>query len=581
MKPSLLLQVPFLFVFVSPGSSQSSSLVSASSQGVLGNGRSEDARVSADGTCVAFQSLATNLVPGVANVFTSDIYVRELETGQTSRVSISSNGVEANGSSMLPDISADGRFVTFSSVANNLVIGDTNGVNDVFLHDRALGLTTLVSVDSFGAQGASGSGAPVITANGGAIAFISGASNLVTADSNQAQDVFVHETSTGVTERVSLSTAGVQGTSACYDLAISGDGRYVAFESSASEFVTGDTNDVSDIFVRDRQTGLTTRISVGPAGVQADGGSWGPSLSHDGRYVAFTSFASNLVNGSVSGTLSCYVHDQLTGTTSLVSVDSYGAPAAGICEDAVISSDGRHVTFSSMAATLVAGDNNETRDIFVHDRLLGLTIRTSIGAAGSEADGFNECPAISADGRVVVFDSRATNIVGGDDNGFADVFVRDRAIGGGGLSCGGSAAPGSCPCGNVGAPGEGCSNTSGWGATLARYGTASIANDDLRFVAEQLSLGKPALLFSGSALVGGGQGNYFGDGLRCVGNSIIRIGVQVSDGQGVAMWGPGLATAHGWSVGESRHFQVFYRDAANSPCGSGFNTTPAHSVTLN
>lgn len=561
--------------------SQTTSLVSTSSQGILGNGRSEVARVSADGTCVVYQSLATNLVPGNSGLYLTDILVRDLVTNQTSRVNISSTGIEANGSCSAPDFSADGRLVIFGSMADNLVPLDSNGVSDVFLHDRTTGLTSRISVDSFGTQASSGSGAGGVSTNGEVIAFLSGAFNLVIGDGNQAQDAFVHDTMTGLTERVSISTSGAEGTNATYDVAISGNGRYVAFESSAAEFVIGDTNGVSDIFVRDRDTGITTRVSTGPGGVEANDGSWGPSLSEDGRYVAFTSFASNLVNGSVSGALSCYVHDQVTGVTTLVSVDSHGAPAVGICEDADISADGRHVTFSSMASNLVAGDTNNIRDIFVHDRLLGLTVRSSLHSMGAEANDFNTQPSISGDGKVVVFDSRATNLVGGDTNGVSDVFVRDRAIGGGGVTCGGGGATDPCPCGNTGAVGEGCRNSGGRGALLGLYGTISMAQDDLRFVAEQMSPNKPAMLFAGDSIMGGGIGVPFGDGLRCVGSPIVSLGFRLTDWNGMAIWGPGVSATHPWSAGETRHFQVFYRDLVSSPCGAAFNTTPTHSLTLN
>jgi Tol biopolymer transport system component len=580
MKHNSLLRLTTLLIIGSTGYAQTTALVSADPQSLPGNGRSEAPTVSADGTCVVFQSLATNLTPGISQNYISNIFLRDLQTQQTSWISAPSSGSQPNGLSSLPDVSATGRFVVYGSQASNLTPQDSNGTSDVFRYDRTTGQTSLVSINSFGVQGSAGSGGPSVSMDGTLIAFLSGSDNLAANDQNLAQDAFVHDITTGVTERISLSTAGVEGVNATNDAAISGNGRYVAFESSSPEFVVNDTNVVSDIFVRDRQTGITTRVSVGPAGVEATGGSWGPSLSEDGRYVAFTSFATNLVSGAVRGTLACYVHDQVSGLTTLVSVDSNGVPANSICEDAQISADGRHVTFSGMASNLVTGDTNKTRDIFVHDRLLARTTRVSVDSLGVEGDGFSALPSISGDGQIVAFDSKATNLVS-DMNGVTDVFAHDRAINGGGPSCGGGGSTNPCPCGNVAAEGQGCSNSSSYGATLGVYGSVSTASDDLVFIAEQMPPNKTAVLFTSSSLLGTGTGVAIGDGLLCLGGSPVSLGTRFSDGVGLADWGPGMSAAHGWNPGETWHFQVFYRDVANSPCGTGFNMTPAQSLTLN
>ncbi len=223
--------------------------------------------------------------------------------GTTTRVSVDSAGGQANdfsgaapSISVDTSISADGRFVVFQSDATNLVAGDTNGASDVFVHDRQTGTTTRVSVDSAGHEATGlypASGDPAISADGRFVAFDSNATNLVAGDTNSAYDIFVHDRQTGTTTRVSVDSAGNQANG--YDPSLSADGRFVAFTSGASNLVAGDTNGASDVFVHDRQTGTTTRVSVDSAGWQAYSFSHLPSISADGRFVAFASNATNLV----------------------------------------------------------------------------------------------------------------------------------------------------------------------------------------------------------------------------------------------------------------------------------------------
>ena len=237
--------------------------------------------------------------------------------GLTTRVSVDSAGNQANGGSFAPAISADGRFVAFHSVATDLVGGDTNGVGDIFVHDRQTGLTTRVSVDSVGNQANGDSNFAAISADGRFVAFHSVATNLLGAgvDTNGTTDIFVHDLQTGLTTRVSVDSAGNQANDHSVLAAISADGRFVAFESFATNLlgVGGDTNGVWDVFVHDRQTGLTTRVSVDSAGNQANSDSHLPAISADGRFVAFHSVATNLVGAGVdtNGTTDVFVHDRL------------------------------------------------------------------------------------------------------------------------------------------------------------------------------------------------------------------------------------------------------------------------------
>ena len=247
--------------------------------------------------------------------------------------------------------------------------GDTNGAPDVFVHDRRTGAIERVSVDSAGGQANGGNFAPAISASGRYVAFESDASNLVAGDTNRSDDVFVHDRRTGATERVSVDGAGGQANDASFGpLAISANGRYVAFASIASNLVAGDTNNEADLFVRDRRTGSTERVSVDGAGGQANGGSFFPAISASGRYLAFYSFASNLVAGDTNETYDVFVRDRRTGATERVSVDGAGGQASGGSFFPAISASGHDVAFQSAASNLVAGDTNGTTDVFVRQR---------------------------------------------------------------------------------------------------------------------------------------------------------------------------------------------------------------------
>ena len=285
--------------------------------------------------------------------------------GATSR-----DGGQANGDSDVPTISADGRFVVFISAASNLVSGDTNGVADVFVRDRQAGTTSRVSVAAGGGQANGTSFDPSISADGRFVAYSSAASNLVPGDGNDTNDVFVLDRQTATTTSVSVRSNGSQANNVSYTPRISGDGRSVAFVSLASNLVPDDTNRTADVFVHDRQSGTTSRVSVGSDGRQAaKRRSDAPSISVDGRFVAFVSLASNLVPGDTYGKADVFVRDRQTGTTSMVSLRSDGDQVDWPSLDPSISADGRYVAFRSGAAKLVAGDTNGKPDLFVRDPL--------------------------------------------------------------------------------------------------------------------------------------------------------------------------------------------------------------------
>ena len=396
--------------------------VSLDSAGTEGNDTSAGASISADGRYVTFVSFANNLVSGDSNG-RQDVFVHDRADGQTWRVSAASDGTEGNNVSAESTIAADGRYVAFSSFATNLVSSDTNARSDIFVHGLQSGQTSRVSVTSTGAQVSGDSEWPALSADGRYVAFQSSASNLVADDSNGFIDVFVHDRQSGETTLVSMASGGTQGNQRSSNPTISGDGRYVAFVSYASNLVTGDTNNVGDIFVHDRQSGQTNRVSVASGGGQANDESIGPVITADGRYVAFTSDASNLVNGDTNGQDDVFVHDRQTGQTNRISLAGGGTQGNGNSSAPAISADGRYVAFSSAASNLVTGDSNGFIDIFIHDRQTGQTTLVSTAADGTQGNLTSSGPAISADGRYIAFTSSASNLVNGDTNNRADVFV--------------------------------------------------------------------------------------------------------------------------------------------------------------
>ncbi|MBT7915003.1 calcium-binding protein, partial [Candidatus Bathyarchaeota archaeon] len=341
-----------------------------------------------------------------------------LALGVLERVSVDSTGTEGDNSSNNPSTSNNGRYIAFESTASNLVAGDTNGNRDVFVHDRDTNTTTRVSVGPSGTEGNSDSYDPSISSDGRYVAFESEASNLVALDTNGELDIFVHDRITHTTTRVSVDSTGAEGDDESLDPSISGDGRYVAFVSSASNLVALDTNGADDIFVHNRDTNTTTRVSVGPSGTEGNSDSYDPSISSDGRYVAFDSGASNLVAGDTNGQGDIFVHDRDTDTTTRVSIHTNGTTEGNnYSYTSSISSDGRYVAFVSVASNLVAGDTNGSRDIFVHDRDTNTTTRVSIDSTGTEGDRNSYDPSISSDGRYIAFYSYASNLVAGDTNG--------------------------------------------------------------------------------------------------------------------------------------------------------------------
>ena len=418
--------------------------------------------ISADGRYIAFSSGSSNLVGGDSNGGVGDIFVYDRDTNSTELVTPGGNGNSFN-----PSISADGRIVAFNSSANNLVDGDTNGdMFDTFVHNRDTNTTELLT-----AAGNGDSFDVALSANGRFVGFTSDADNLVNGDINNFRDVFVYDRNDGTTQRI---TAGGNGDSR--GVSFSGDGRFVAFSSRSSNLVTGDVNGVNDIFIYDRDTNEIEIIN--PA---ANNNAASPSLSADGRFVAFNSFASNLVPGDTNSRSDIFLYDRDTASNEILTegansdsfepaISADGAFVAlrsrasnldardtnGVTDDIFIynrqtrtrvlltaggnsisvfpsiSGDGRFITFNTSANNLISGDNNNASDILVYNRLTEeleriLSTDLQFEVAGGNND--SDTPSVSADGQFIAFESSATNLISGDNNGNRDIFVYNRNTG--------------------------------------------------------------------------------------------------------------------------------------------------------
>jgi Tol biopolymer transport system component len=338
----------------------------------------------------------------------------------TTRVSLASTGIETHGHNYWGSVSGNGRWLVFSSDAKNVVPGDTNGKTDVFWRDTVTGEVRRVSVNDAGVQGDGRSFASGVSKDGRLVLFWSHAANLVPGDTNVEADVFLHDVVARTTTRLSFGLDGTQPNAWCQFPSMSEDGRYVAFQSVATNLVPGDVDEFMDIFLLDRRTNVLTRVTQAP-----NESSRYPVLSPNGRWLGFESDASNLVTGDTNGEEDAFVWDRVRGTLVRASVDDDEVQGNGSSGAPIVSNDGRWATFYSTATNLVPGDTNATSDSFVRDLRRGTTRRVSVDSNGVQGNSSSNRGVMDASGRWVVFASHASNLVAGDVNGAFDVFVHD------------------------------------------------------------------------------------------------------------------------------------------------------------
>jgi Tol biopolymer transport system component len=422
---------PFSDVFVFDVKTQTLQLVSVERTGTTSGDRdSSDPVVSADGRYVAFTSSSRNLVdtPVGGN---GDVFIRDLTTSTTRLVSINRDGNHGgNRESDIVGLSADGSVVLFRSQATDLVAGiDNNDEEDIFVRDMRSSVTSLVSINRSGDGTASMmSFDATISADGHKVAFVSHSNNIIPFDGNDNSDVFVRDLARATTTLVSVSTNGKDGGNrGSFRPALSADGNIVAFHSFATDLVTNDTNGTDfDIYVRDLRTQKTTLVTVNAVGTGSGNADTigSPQISADGRFVAYSSGASDLVSDDGNGSEDVFVRDLTAGRTIAVNATSAGRTGNGASFDFSLSSDGKHIAFLSGATDLGYNDTNATDDVFVRDLVTGALTLLSLNAAGTAtSNGTPSHPKISSDGRVVVFESRASNLVANDNNSQTDIFA--------------------------------------------------------------------------------------------------------------------------------------------------------------
>lgn len=401
----------------------------------INNGTSRSASLSADGRYVAFQSTASNLAASDTDTI-QDIFVFDRQTGGVELISVSTSGVKSNGTSYRPSISADGRYVVFTSLGNNLVAGDitdTNSVNDVFVRDRITGTTVPVSlkIDAAGKQTLIGSTDGIISADGRYIGFNT-LHSFDSVDTNHTYDIYRKDMLIGTTLLVSRTAAGNANHTGVGPVpAMSGDGTVFAWYSSSYAFdplrdyqYNGD-----DVFVRDLKTNTTRLVSIG-ANNKGAGNSQLPSLNHDGTKLIFSTNSSLVVPGDTNGRLDVFAVDLTTYSITRVSLSETGAQLALDSNPSPrmsLSADGRYVAFQTTSPDVVAGDSNGSFDVFVRDLENGVTTIVSKTESGDFANGHSLEPAISADGRYVGFGSLATNLTSDAvSSSFFNVYLVDR-----------------------------------------------------------------------------------------------------------------------------------------------------------
>ena len=561
---------------------QSTIRISLDSAGAQANGESSRPSISADGRFIAYASLATNLVAADVNGV-RDVFVYDRLTASTVLVSVDSSGVPSNGASDDPAISADGRFVAFDSLGTNLVVGDSNGVRDVFVHDLLTGATRRVSVGDAGQEANGESRAPAISAIGSIVAFESDASNLGAGDANAWTDVFVRDLGAGTTVCASVNSGG-SAAGLSTQCSLSADGTRVAFTCEWA-LTASDTNFARDVYLRDLFAGTTTQVSCNSAGLSGNNFSSFGRISADGQCVSFSSLATNLGGIDTNNQPDIYERLLATGQTLRCSISTAGAQSIGWPLLSAPSGDGRYVVFDDNAQTLIP-DPIPGTTAFLRDTWSGATTLEARNSAGVGGNGVSWTAQISADGRFVVFESEATNLVASDTNAVGDIFLRDRrnSVQPSALCFGDGTQALPCPCGNSGASGRGCENSSGSGGAELTWSGATIP-DDLSLHSSGEPAGALTIFLQGTQALAAPV--TFGDGLRCVGGTLRRLYAINATAGSATVPGPGqpsiglrsLQLGDPLPAGVQRLYQAYYRDADASfcpaPAGNSWNVSNA------
>ena len=397
----------------------------------LGNEQDSESRIvdiSEDGVWVTFHSEASNLFDGSPTVSVVGVYLYNTQTGNLILASKDTDDSPPNDNSDKPSISADGRYIAFESSASDLVADDLNTASDIFVYDKFSDTVEIVSLTSGGLQADGNSTYPLISSDGRYVVFSSLATNLVAGDTNGESDIFMYDRQNDTIERISVSSAEAEANGGSTIASISDDNNFVVFDSNATNLVAGDTNNKTDIFIRNITAGTTERISVSSAEAEGNNNSqlsaYLNNISEDGNLIVFSSTATNLVSGDTNVALDVFIRNITAGTTERLSINESDVEGNGASNEAQISSTGRYVSFMSSATNLVSdADTNGGVDIFILDRDTDNLERVDVGLSGAQISnaGFYMMR-FTSDLEYLLFASEASNIVNSDTNGVSDVF---------------------------------------------------------------------------------------------------------------------------------------------------------------
>jgi hypothetical protein len=407
-------------------------LASTSDIGIKGDNVSIRGFLSADGTKAAFTSFATNLDPADTD-FRSDVYVKDLSTGDITLASTSDAGIKGNGDSATSyqaSLSSDGTKAAFTSFATNLDPADTDTNGDIYVKDLSTGELTLASTSDAEAKGNAFSYEASLSADGSSVTFLSMATNLDPSDTDSVPDVYVKNLATGDLTLASTSDTGTKGNGESFQTFLSSDGARVVFNTFASNIDPADNDSSSDIYVKDVLTGDLTLASTSDTGIKGNANSGGGVLSADGTKVAFSSDATNLDPSDADSFSDIFVKDLTTGDITLASTSDSGRKGKDAASfQPSLSGDGTKVAFDSFASNLDPADKDSIQDVYVKDLATGDLTLASTSDTGVKANGDGSTtPHLSANGTRVVFDSEATNLDPADTDTLADIYVKELGV---------------------------------------------------------------------------------------------------------------------------------------------------------